>query len=79
MLISRSQYRNSGAALIVSLIILMVMSLLGISALRNTILEQRMTVNAADIAFATLFLCSHSSPWISARVLTVSSGGQELD
>ncbi|MGF1561968.1 MAG: 7-alpha-hydroxysteroid dehydrogenase [Geminicoccaceae bacterium] len=35
---------------------------------------------AADIAYAALFLCAPASAWISGQVLTVSGGGlQELD
>lgn len=35
---------------------------------------------AADIAYAALFLCAPASSWISGQVLTVSGGGvQELD
>lgn len=35
---------------------------------------------AADIAYAALFLCSPAAAWISGQVLTVSGGGvQELD
>ena len=35
---------------------------------------------AADIAYAALFLCSPAAAWVSGQVLTVSGGGvQELD
>lgn len=45
---SSSTAREHGAALIVALILLVVMTLLGLSAVRMVVLEERMTANAYD-------------------------------
>lgn len=42
--------------------------------------QERILLDASNIANAVLFLCSPLATWISGQVLTVSGGGvQELD
>ncbi|MBW6477301.1 MAG: hypothetical protein K0A95_09535 [Chromatiales bacterium] len=44
--------KQTGAALIVSLILLMVLTLLGVTAMNNTIMEERMAGNMRDLQIA---------------------------
>lgn len=44
--------RQQGAALLVSLVLLVALSLLGISAMQGTIMQERMSVNQRDIEIA---------------------------
>lgn len=52
LLPSQPARRQQGAALIVSLMILIVITLLGISAMRNTTLDERMAGNMHDLQLA---------------------------
>jgi type IV pilus assembly protein PilX len=44
----KTRFRQSGSALIVSLIFLLVMTVIGVAAMRNSIMQERMSGNARD-------------------------------
>lgn len=71
------RYKQNGAALIVGLIILMVLSLLGITSMNNSILEEKMSGNLRnqDLSFQTAE--SGLSRAIN-RATGITSGGTEV-
>lgn len=47
-----SQGHQTGAALVIALLMLLILTVLGVSSMRTTVLEERMTSNARNVALA---------------------------